>query len=85
MGREPRHHTSIVRLLHQLQSLHYAEAVLLVYHHQAQIFEFDSILNQGVGADHQLRVALRYVAAHFALAVLLEGAGQEHDAVSGSL
>jgi len=31
--------------------LHYAEAMLFVDNHQAQILEFDSILNQRVRSD----------------------------------
>ena len=64
MGRRARPHTRFRRLLHQLQALHHSEAVLLVDDDQAQIFEFDAILNQRVRSDDQLRIALRDVAAN---------------------
>ena len=73
-----------VRFLHQLQALHHAEAVLFVHDDQAEIFEFDAVLNQRVRSDDELRVSLRDVAADVAFAVLFERAGQQHDAVSGS-
>ena len=69
--------------LHQLQPLHYAEAVLLVHDNQAEVFEFHAILNQRVRSDHKLRVALRNVTPHVALSVQLERAGEQHDAVTG--
>ena len=69
--------------LHQLEALHHAEAVLFVHDHQAQLGELDFLLDQGMGADDQLRVALRDVAADFALAVFFQRAGQQHDPVSG--
>src|SRR6202040_323848 len=68
-------HPRFLGLLHQLQPLHYAEAMLLVHHHQAEIFEFHVILNQSVRSYDQLRIALRDVAAHVAFSVLLERAG----------
>ena len=69
--------------LHQLHALQHAEAVLLVDDDQAELVELHILFQQGVGADHQLGVALRDVPAGVALAVLLHGAGQQHDAVAG--
>ena len=62
-------HSFVGGFLHQFEALHHAEAVLLVYDHQAQPGELNFLLDQRVGSDHQLRVALRDVAADFALAV----------------
>ena len=63
--------TVFVGLLHQLQALHHAEAVLLVHDDQAELGELDLLFDQSVGADDQLGVALRDVAADLALAILL--------------
>ena len=71
--------------LHQLEALHHAEAVLFVDDHQAQLGELDFLLDQGVGSDDQLRVALGDVAADFAFAIFFDRAGQQHDPVSGIL
>ena len=71
--------------LHQLEALHHAEAVLFVDDDQPQFGEFDFLLDQGVGADDQLGVALGDVAADFAFAVFFHRAGQEDDPVSGIL
>ena len=74
---------SIARFLHQLEALHDSEAVLFIHNHQAQFGEFYFLLDQGMGSDHQLGIALGDVAANLALAVFFQGAGQQHDAVSG--
>ena len=63
--------------------MHYAEAVLFVDDYQPQFGELDFLLDQGMGADDQLRIALGDVAADFALAVFFHRAGQEDDPVSG--
>src|SRR3954463_12714093 len=69
-------------LLHQLETLKDAEAVLLVNDDEAQLCEFNFLLDQGVGSDHQLRAALSDVAADLALAVVLKRAGEKHNSVS---
>jgi hypothetical protein len=72
----------LVRLLHQLEALQYAEAVLLVDHHQAQLVELDFLFNQGVRSDDQLRLAAIDEAARLALAVFVERAGEQNDAIA---
>ena len=69
--------------LHQFEALHYPEAVLFVDYYQPQFGELDFLLDQGMSADDQLRVALGDVAANFALAIFFHRTGQEDDPVSG--
>ena len=56
--------------------------MLLVHDHHAQLGELDFLLDQGVGPNHQLGVALGDMAASFALAVVFHRAGEEHDAIA---
>ena len=56
--------------------------MLLVDHYQAQILEFDAVLNQSMRSDNELRTTLRNVPTYVALAIVLQRSGQEHDAVS---
>ncbi len=60
------------RLLHQLHPLHDAEAVLLVDDNESEIAEFDLFLDQRVGADDELGVALGDVAADVAFLLLVK-------------
>ncbi len=69
--------------LHQLEALHHAEAVLFVDDDQPQSSELDLLLDQGVSADDQLRVALGDVAADFAFAIFFHRTGEQDDPVSG--
>ena len=72
----------LVRLLHQLEALQNAEAVLLVDDDEAEPIELDFFFDQGVGADDQLRLAAVDEAAIGALAVFVERAGEQNDAVA---
>ena len=58
--------------------------MLLVDNHETQFGELDAFFQQGVRANDQVGVALRDVAADIALAILFDGAGQQHDAVSSA-
>src|SRR5664279_2186650 len=88
-NRRGRHHQHVglgfVRLLHQAEALQYAEAMLFVHDHQPQLVELDRLLNECVGADHQLRVALRDVMACLLFSAGLLRAGKQHNAVAGGL
>src|SRR4029077_16231963 len=59
--------------------------MLLVHDHQARLRKLYFLFQQSVSADDELRVSLRNVAADFPLAVGLQRAGQQNDAVSGIL
>src|SRR6266567_7461646 len=61
-----------ISLLHQLKSLHHAEPVLFVHDYQAQLRELDSLLDQGMGSDDQLRIPLCDMPAYLALAVVFK-------------
>ena len=50
--------------------------MLLVDDHQAQIVEFDFVLDERMGADGKLRIALRNMPTHIAFAILLQRPGQ---------
>ena len=76
---------SVVGFFHQLEALHDSEAVLFIHDHQPQFGELHFLLDQRMGSDHQLGVALADVAANFTLAVFLQRSGQQHDPVSGIL
>ena len=57
--------------------------MLLVDDHQAELVEFNRLLNERVRADHQLRVALRDVVARLLLAADFLRAGEQNDAIAG--
>src|ERR1019366_5011392 len=84
-----RHHQHVglgfVRLLHQAEALQHAKAMLLVHDDQPQLVELDCLLDERMGADHQLRVALRDVMARLLLAAGLLRPGEQHNAVAGGL
>src|SRR6266700_6532240 len=73
----------VARLLHQLQPLHYAEPVLLIYDHETQFRELDFLFDQGMRADNEMGVALCDVAPHLLFAVLLQRAREQHDSIAG--
>ena len=72
----------LVGLLHQPEALQHAEAVLLVDDDEAETVELDFLFNQRMGADDQLRLAAIDEAAVGALAVFVERAGEQHDAIA---
>ena len=57
--------------------------MLLVDDHQSELVELDSLLNECVRADHQLRVALRDVMTRQLLAAGFLRSGEQHDAIAG--
>src|ERR1035438_2754703 len=59
--------------------------MLFVHDNQPQLVELDCLLDERMGADHQLRVALRDVMARLLLAAGLLRAGKQHNAVAGGL
>ena len=73
---------SLIGLLHQLESLQHAEAVLLVDHDEAQPVELDFLFDERVRADDQLRLAPVDEGASMALAVFVKRTGQQHDLVA---
>ena len=81
-----RHHQHVrfrlIGLLHHLEALQDAEAVLLVHHHQPQPVELDLFFDERVRADHQLRLAAIDFAAGLALAALVERAGQQDNSIT---
>ena len=56
--------------------------MLLVNDDQPRLRELDFLFQQSMRADDELRISLRDMAADFALAVALQRAGQQDDAVS---
>ena len=68
-------------LLHQLEALQHAEAVLLIYYHQPELFEFNFLFDQRVGADHQLGISLSNVPADLAFAIFFERTGQKNNSI----
>src|SRR5258708_7354965 len=59
--------------------------MLLVDDDEAGLREFHFLFQQGVGADDELRVSLRDVAANLTLAVGFQRAGQQNNSVAGVL
>ncbi len=59
--------------------------MLLINNDQPRLRELNFFFQQSMSADHELRISLRDVAADFALAVSLQRAGQQNDAVAGIL
>ena len=55
--------------------------MLLVHDYHAQFGELDSLLDQGMGSDHQLRLAARDGSAVGPLAIFIERARQQHHSV----
>ena len=84
-NRSCRHHQHVgfglIRLLHQLEALQHAEAVLLINYDQAKAIEFHFFFDQRMGADDQLRFAAIDQAAVGALAVFIERTGEQDDAI----
>ena len=68
-------------LLHQLESLLHAEAVLLVDDDEAEVVEVGLVLLQGVGADDELRLAAQDAALRLALGGGVERTGEQRDFV----
>ena len=68
-------------LLHQLETLHHSESVLLVHDHKAKFGEVDFLLDQRMGSDNQLGVSLRNMPTGFAFAIIFQRSGQENNAV----
>ena len=64
--------------------MHHPEAMLLVDDYQAELGEFDALLEQSMGTDHQVGISLRDMTADVALAIRLEGAAQQDDAITGA-
>ena len=58
--------------------------MLLVHDYHAEFCELYFLLDQGMGANYQLGVALSDVTASFAFAVVLHGASEQHNAVAGA-
>ena len=82
--RRGRHHQLVRRLavaalVAQGEALADAEAVLLVDDHQAQLRELHRVLDQRVGADHQLRLARFDQRGGGQLVLFLQAAGQPGD------
>ena len=63
----------------QRQALAHTEAMLLVDDRQAQPGELDLVFDQGVGADHDRRVATGNPCEHRFLAALFQAAGEPRD------
>ena len=57
--------------------------MLLVHDHEAELGKFNFLFQQGMRADHELRISLRDVTPDFAFAISLQRARQQDDAVSG--
>lgn len=85
MGCSSANIAAVARFFHQLEALQNAETVLLVNDDQAWFRELNFLFQQSMGADDKLRAPLRDVAADFALAVRLQRAGQQDDAIAGIL
>ena len=82
-GSKTRPYAFFIRFLHQLQSLHYAESVLLIHDYETKLFELNAFLDQGMRPNHELSISLRNMPPDGALAILLERAGQDNNAVAG--
>ncbi len=67
---------------HQAEALHDPETVLLIDDHQADAVELDLVLDERMGADDELGIALGEMATDLALAIFLKRAGEQHDAIS---
>ncbi len=57
--------------------------MLLVDDDQAQIREFDFLLDEGVGPDDQLGIALGNVAAGLTFAIFFHRSGEQNNAIAG--
>src|SRR5439155_7058171 len=68
-------------LLHQLETLHHSESVLLVHDHKAKFGEVDFLLDQRMGSDNQLGVSLRDMPTGFAFAIIFKRSGEQNNAV----
>jgi hypothetical protein len=73
--------TSLSALLHQLETLQHSETMLLINDHQPELFEFNLLLDQGVRANHQLRISLCNMPSDFALAVFFKRTCQKNDSI----
>ena len=63
--------------LPQGKTLHYAETMLFIHYRQSQVGHIYAVLNQGVGADKQVQVALRRYAVQLAAGPGADAAGQQ--------
>ena len=84
-GRGHHQHVRGLALLGQHQPLGDAEAVLLIHHGQGQVAEGDGVLEQRVGADHDLHGAFRQPAQHLLAFGALDAAGQHFHPHAGGV
>ena len=61
------------------RALAHAEAMLLVHHHDRELAELDRLLDQGMGAHHQLQLAAGQAPEQLAAPSRRRGAGEQLD------